>query len=74
MARDLKEVLSQFAEEMGTKIFETVIREQVAVNEAQLNEVNIYDYMKKARKTIRGNVSEDYRNFVNEVLVKIGVK
>lgn len=74
LARDLKEVLSQFAEEMGTKIFETVIREQVAVNEAQLNEVNIYDYMKKARKTIRGNVSEDYRNFVNEVLVKIGVK
>ena len=74
MARDLKEILSQFAEEMGTKIFGTVIREQVAVNEAQLNEVNIYDYMKKARKTIRGNVSEDYRNFVNEVLVKIGVK
>ena len=64
--------LTQIAVNMNTNIFKTTIREQVAVNEAQMLNMNIYDYMKGARKTRTGNVAEDYLNFTDEVLERLG--
>lgn len=73
LSKQLKELLeTQIAVNMKTSIFKTTIREQVAVNEAQMLNMNIYDYMKSARKTRTGNVAEDYMNFTEEVLERLG--
>lgn len=72
VARETKEILEDIAREMGVPVFNSVIREQVAVNEAQFTEVSIYDYLKKSTKRVRGNVADDYNNFVDEVLERIG--
>lgn len=72
VARETKEILEDIAREMGVSVFNAVIREQVAINEAQFTEVSIYDYLKKSNKRVRGNVADDYNSFVDEVLERIG--
>ena len=72
LSKELKELLeTQFAKNMDTDLFKTTIREQVAVNEAQMLNMNIYDYMKNARKTRTGNVADDYLKFTDEVLERM---
>ena len=72
LSKELKELLeTQFAKNMDTNLFKTTIREQVAVNEAQMLNMNIYDYMKNARKTRTGNVADDYLKFTDEVLERM---
>ena len=72
VARETKEILEDLAKDVGVPIFKAVIREQVAINEAQFAEVNIYDYLKKPAKRVRGNVADDYNSFVDEVIERIG--
>ena len=51
---------------MGTKVFNTAIREGIAVKEAQLLKQNIFDYAPKA------NATQDYAAFIDELLKQGG--
>jgi len=60
--RDLKETIAAKAVEMETKLYNAIIREGIAVREAQTNCVNIFEYAPKC------NAALDYMYFVNEYL------
>jgi chromosome partitioning protein len=60
--RDLKDSIEAKAAEMGTRLYSTIIREGIAIREAQTNRQNIFNYAPKS------NASIDYMDFVNEYL------
>lgn len=60
--RNLREQARATAEQLNTRLFNTVIREAVAVKEAQAMLTNVLDYAPKA------SVTADYQNFINELL------
>lgn len=60
--RDLLNHIEQLASRINTKVFKTTIREAVCIKEAQLVQQDLFKYAPKA------NVTEDYKNFVEEVL------
>lgn len=62
LARDITECAQQLAAKLGTKVFDTTIREGIAVKEAQLNQQSIFEYAPKA------NVTDDYRAFIEALL------
>jgi chromosome partitioning protein len=62
MNRDLKEAIEAKASDMGTKLYNTVIREGIAIREAQLNRQSIIKYAPNSNGAI------DYMDFVNEYL------
>jgi ATPases involved in chromosome partitioning len=62
LGRDMAEMFEETAEEMGTVLFKTRIREAVAVREAQARRSSIYDYAPKS------SVSESYLELVDTVL------
>ena len=59
---EVKEMAEGVAAQLGTKVFETVIRSSVAVAEAPAHGENIIDYAP------RSNAAKDYKDFVNEVM------
>lgn len=61
LSRDITTYTQQLAAKLGTKVFDTTIREGIAVKEAQLNQQSIFDYAPKA------NVTNDYRAFIDEL-------
>lgn len=62
LAQHMNSKFEDFAEIFGTKVFETKIRDAVAVQESQLARKNIFDYDSKA------NVAADYANFIKEFI------
>lgn len=60
--KSVREKARATAEKLNTKLFNTVIREAVAVKEAQAMLTNIFDYAPGAK------VAADYDNFINEFL------
>jgi len=60
--RDLKESIESKASEMGTTLYNTIIREGIAIREAQTNRQNIFDYAPNS------NAAVDYMDFINEYL------
>ena len=62
LSRDISELLTDTAEQLKTKVFETRIREAIAIKEAQAHRQNIFDY---AAKT---NPAKDYNAFIDELL------
>lgn len=62
LSRDAMEALKNKAQNMGTKVFDTTIRECVAVKEAQAVRENIHAYAP------RSNASKDYNALINEIL------
>jgi chromosome partitioning protein len=60
--KSVRDKAKMTAEKLNTKLFNTVIREAVAVKEAQAMLSNIFDYAPKAQ------VTSDYENFINELL------
>lgn len=63
----LKEDIATAAETMGTKVFETTIRQGVAIRESQLLQSNIFEESPKAA------VTEEYSSFIDEFLRKEGL-
>ncbi len=61
LSKDMKKMLEKTAEQMGTCLFKTEIRECVATKEAQASRKNIFDYAK------RSNVAKDYEMLTNEI-------
>ncbi len=61
ISKDMKKMLAQTAEQIGTKLFDTEIRECVATKEAQASKQNVFDYAK------RSNVAKDYQSLTHEI-------
>lgn len=62
LSREILSLAQKLAERLHTKLFETTIREGIAIKEAQISQENIFDYAPRAK------VTEDYQAFVNEFL------
>ena len=52
----------KFAQMFNTKVFETKIRDAIAVQESQLARQNIFEYNSKS------NAAIDYANFIKELI------
>lgn len=64
LSRDVTTLAEQLADRLETDLFKTTIREAIAIKEAQISRQNLFLYAPKA------NVTEDYREFIEEVLEK----
>ena len=62
LSRDLREDLEAQAAAMKTQLYKTVIREGVAVREAQAQRTSIFDYAPSS------NPAKDYNDFIEEYL------
>lgn len=62
LAREVKEMAENIAEQIGTCVFSTQIRSGVAVAEAPAHGSSIYEHAPHS------NPSQDYKSFVDEVL------
>ena len=62
LSRDLKESIESRASDMGTKVYNTIIRESVAIREAQTQRMSIFDYAPAS------NPAQDYNDFIDEYL------
>ena len=60
--RNIKGIAKKTAEKLNTKLFSSVIREAVAIREAQTSLQSIFDYAPKA------SVTADYDNFISELV------
>lgn len=61
LSRDVMTLAERLAERLGTKVFNTSIREAIAVKEAQISRQSLFKYAPKA------NVTEDYKRFIEEL-------
>ncbi len=62
LSREVSQSLDKIAEDMGTKVFKTKIRESTKTREAQATRTSLIEYAAKS------TTAEDYRNFVQELL------
>ena len=62
LTKMLKEAFKEPAEQLHTKVFNTTIREGIAIQEAHLTMQSIFDY------DIKSNVAQDYAAFIEELL------
>lgn len=64
LTRELTEYLNSLASKIGTKVFNSKIREAITVKEAQLRQENIFDYAPKSK------VTADYTAFIKELIAE----
>lgn len=64
LSRDVATLAAQLAERLGTRLFNTRIRESITVKEAQISQQSLFEYAPKA------TVTEDYRAFIEELLTR----
>lgn len=64
LSRDVTTLAKQLAERLGTKVFNTTIREAITVKEAQISQQSLFEYAPKAK------VTEDYSAFIEELLTQ----
>ena len=62
LSKAIRGELAAKAEEMGGRLYESAIREAIAVKEAQVKHVSIFDYAPGAK------VTADYEAFCEEFL------
>ena len=63
--REVRDNMSQIAEQLNTSLFNTFIRENVKIPESQANHVSIWKYDKKS------NGAKDYSAFLKEVMFRL---
>lgn len=61
LARDLTDVITEKCGELDIPVYKTVIREGVAIREAQTQRQSIFDYAPRA------NVTKDYKQLIKEI-------
>lgn len=61
LARDLADVIKEKCDALGVHVYNTVIREGVAVREAQTQRQSIFDYAP------RSNPAKDYKQLIEEI-------
>ena len=62
LTRDITELISNTAKQLNTRVFNSTIREGVAVREAQASRKDLFEYAPKSNPAI------DYKNLVKEVI------
>ena len=62
ISKQIRELTEQLSEYIHAPIFKTYIRSAVAIEEAQANKADIFDYAKNS------TVSADYNAFIEEFL------
>lgn len=62
LSRDLANMIQGTADQLGTRLFKSTIREAIAIKEAQVVQSDIFAYAPKSK------VADDYMNFVDEFL------
>ena len=62
LSRDMRDTLQEIAGQLGTRVFNTPIRECIAVKEAQALQRDIYTYSPKS------NATQDYNELIEELL------
>lgn len=62
LSRNVAEMANNTANRLQTKVFNTTIREAVAIREAQIMKQSIFDYAPNSK------VAEDYNAFIDELL------
>lgn len=62
LSQDVLQIADKIAKQLDTRVYQTKIREAVAIKESQMCQQSIYDYAPKA------NVTSDYEAFVFEFL------
>lgn len=62
LSRELADFTNQIAEKLMTKLFQTTIREAIAIKEAQISQKSLYSYAPTAK------VTDDYSHFIVELL------
>ena len=62
LARSIADMAQTMAGKLGTRVFKTWIRDGVAVREAQMQRVSLFDYAPKAPVTV------DCQNFIKELM------
>jgi len=62
LARELRQIIADRAEQMGTRLFSTTIRDGVALKEAQANKANPFKSLFKSKP------ASDYLDFIEEYL------
>lgn len=60
--KNLKQTMKNASEQIGSKVYNTTIREATSIREAQTKKTNIFNYDMKSK------VAKDYKDFVNEFL------
>ena len=65
IAKDMTDLLEQTANQIKTKLFNTKIRECVAIKEAQAMQTDIFTYAPNS------NASTDYRHFTDELIKEV---
>lgn len=63
--KEILDPLTQLAEDLGTELFKTTIRDAVAVSEAPFMHTGIFTYAPRAK------VTNDYRAFIEELLERL---
>lgn len=66
LSREVAELAEQLAAKLGTKLYETTIREAIAIKEAQISQKPLFEYAPTA------NVTGDYKAFIEELLEDLG--
>lgn len=62
LSRDVAEIAGTMAKRLETRLYNTKIREGIAVKEAQIQRQSIFDYAPKSK------VAQDYEEFIEEFL------
>ena len=62
LSNDLRETIGDKAQQIGTQLYKTVIREGIAVREAQTQQTNIF----KTKIFFKSNAAADYLSFIEE--------
>ena len=62
LSRDMADLIRDTAQQLGTVVFDTIIREGIAVKEAQANQQSLFDYAPRSKP------AADYIAFVDEYL------
>lgn len=68
--QDMRTNIQQAAQALGMKIYDTVIRESIAIAEAETMQQDIYSYVQEHAKW--SNAAEDYTAFTDELLKDLG--
>jgi len=68
LSRDMYDGIAAKAAEVQSTLYNTVIREGVAVKEAQTNQASLFDYAPQS------NPAQDYANFIQEYLEQSAAK
>ncbi len=66
LSKEVEEMATTIADQLGTSLFEAKIRSSVSVSELPAHGMSIYEYAPQTKP------AQDYRDFVEEVLQRIG--